>query len=78
MSSKNILIEMPKEQQDRITSKAFMAWAESSQDRAGFIAMYEKLSAEKYFVIERAKTAQAELMQEMEIMREKIIKLQTP
>lgn len=76
--SENILIEMPQEHQNRIKSKARMVWAESSKDQAAFLEMYEKLSSEKYFAIERAKTAQAELVSEMEIMREKIIKLQKP
>lgn len=66
----NVLKEMPVEMQNRITSKAHFEWAEGTKDKAAFIAMYEKLSAEKYFMEER-------MNKEMEAMKDKIIKLQT-
>lgn len=80
---------MPVEAQNRIKSKAHMAWGDMTRtgnetademylkSRAHFIEMYERLAGEKYFAIERANKAQAELMTEMEVMKEKIIKLQT-
>ncbi len=67
----NTLIEMPVENQNRIKSKAYIAWAESTQDKKAFIEMYERLSAEKYFAVQRL---EAEIAQ----MKERIIKLQTP
>ena len=79
--SENILIEMPIEMRNRITSKAHMEWSkmtESKEIRKYFIDLYEKLCAEKYFAIERAKASQEELLKEMEKMKDKIIKLQAP
>lgn len=54
---------MPQEMQNRIKSKAHMEYKEGKE---AFVAMYEKLSAEKYFSIERAKLAQSELMKKIE------------
>lgn len=84
----NILIEMPVEVQNRVKSKAVMAWGDMERTgketademyikaRAHFLDMYHKLSSEKYFAVERAKEAQSELLKEMEVMKDKIIKLQ--
>lgn len=67
--AENILIEMPKEMQNRIKSKAHMAWAESTQDKVAFIDMFEKKESEKYFQRERDKAAQLDLLKEIEKLK---------
>ncbi len=79
--SENILIEMPIEMRNRITSKAHMEWSkmtESKEIRKYFIDLYENLCSEKYFAVEREKEKNVQMAQEMEKMKEKIIKLQAP
>lgn len=84
------LIEMPKEMQNRITSKAHMAWGEMPHTgdetppqmlvkaKEWFIKSFEKLESEKYFQRERDKAALAAMMDENERLLDKIRRLHAP
>lgn len=84
------LIEMPKEMQNRITSRAHKVWGEMPHTgdetpqqmlvkaKEWFIKSFEKLESEKYFQRERDKAALAAMMDENERLLDKIRRLHAP
>ena len=85
--AENILIEMPKEMQNRITSKAHMKWGElldiivkqsTDKGKEFFIQLFEKQESEKYFQRERDKVAQLDLLNEIEDLKAVIQRQNAP
>ena len=75
----NILIEIPIEVQNRITTQALMCWVSnfagliSSADyKKNIIELYEKKEGEKYFAGERSKQKISELELQIEQLKKQI------